>query len=461
MEIKPFEEVDISPTKVASLSLLYGKYLKTENKQLAILEEDENGAMSLRWLCTFFEVTKVFRQVDTNEYAYEFEVSGLLKTVSTRISKSTITRRNFSELSRIGMNMDERHITEIMEYIFVSEVNAKLITESSFVGWKQNHFFGRNTDNWNYTGSLLLKKSKNYDYEKLAELLKEAYALQFSLVVGASTCLQGYLGQKIPLSTPIIHFWGNTSQGKTTALQFAVSVWGKPVPENGMLSTWNATENFLMNNRLANNFALPVALDESSICKFDLTSAIYNISQGINRQRLNKDVTPVNTRQWLTQILSTGEMGLLEQTLNNNGLKARAFEFQIPVTLNAEHSNRVKTFVHSNFGHIGEALIKLLEDSDFEDVLEVFTENRKQILDEIKHKTPITDRIADYYSLWMTTAQILQEYLEVPVQPDEIKKILLNHHKELFKTFDTGQALYNTICSYVITHRLAFPERLF
>ncbi len=457
--LKKFSETSVNPEKLDSQKILYNQYYY-ENNYLFYISADESGELTLIWLSNYLSLLKVIENEDTGVFKYELELTTATGKRTITVDKLKITTRRLDTLTANGFTFDEDKTYLIVQYLLLSEDSAEKVLEYSFIGFRDNKFWGYQEDERNHVGNLRLESSDDYDENRLNELLKDSPNLQFALIVGASTGILGYLGQKLPLTTNIVHFWGDTSKGKTTALLTSISVWGKPTTESGLLSTWNQTENSLMSNKLANNYIAPVALDESSLCKYDLSSAIYNISQGINRQRLKKDATPATTAKWLTTVVSSGESPLLEHTNHNNGLKVRCFDFNLQITKSAEHANDVKDFVLQNYGLIGEELILNLEKFEFSEVEEYFKEKRLEILKAIpkSERLPITDRIADTYAIWLLTVDFLQQ-LDINIDYEKIFKIVINHHKQLERTFDLATTVHNVIMSRVAEKRDFYPDR--
>lgn len=236
------------------------------------------------------------------------------------------------------------------------------------------------------------------------------------------------------------------------------SVWGKPTVETGLFSTWNQTELSLM-NLLANNHGVTIALDESSICRFDMTSTLYNLSQGINRQRLQKNLQQQPTKEWLTTILSIGESSLLEHTNNNTGLKVRAIEFNEPVTLSAEQANKCKTFFLNNYGHTGREIVELIDDFEPQSIIDTFYEERAKFLESVEEndKSPLTERLADNFAILLLTAQMLK-MLEYEINYKAIFKILLKKNREISKGYDIGRNVLNAILDRIVSKRSLYPD---
>lgn len=456
---REFENIPIIIENLESSNKLYNQYYK-EHGFLYYIDIDEDGNSVLLWLCRFLTLLKMIENEDTGNFQYLLEMETAVGMRQCTTDKQTVTMRRFDKLTAKGFTYNEEHTDLIIKYLLLVENDAEKIMQYTYLGFRDNHFWGYPEAGREYIGNLKLECSSEYSKNELNELLEDAPNLQFALTVGASTAVLGYLGQEMPLTTNIVHFWGDTSVGKTTALLTAISVWGKPTIESGLFSTHNQTENSLMSARLANNHSAVVALDESSLCRYDLSSMIYNISQGVNRQRLKKDTTPVSTAKWLTTVISSGESPLLEHTNQNGGLKVRCFDFHLQITKSAEHANAVKSFVLSNYGHIGREIVTNLEESEFSEIKEMFKEKRTEVLEAIPESEylPITDRITDSYAIWLLTADFLNE-LGIAVQREEILQILLHHHKELGKNYNISDKIYNIILSRVASKKPLYPRR--
>ncbi len=103
-----------------------------------------------------------------------------------------------------------------------------------------------------------------------------------------------------------IHLIGKSSNGKTTALQVAASVWGGP----GYVRAWRATANGLEATAAALNDSLLV-LDEISECDpREIGSIIYALANGQGKQRAKRNGGSRDSFRWRTIVLSSGERTL-------------------------------------------------------------------------------------------------------------------------------------------------------
>ena len=103
-----------------------------------------------------------------------------------------------------------------------------------------------------------------------------------------------------------IHLVGKSSNGKTTALQVAASVWGG----HGYVRTWRATANGLEATAAALNDSLLV-LDEISECDpREIRTIIYALANGHGKQRAQRTGGVRESARWRTIVLSSGERTL-------------------------------------------------------------------------------------------------------------------------------------------------------
>lgn len=127
------------------------------------------------------------------------------------------------------------------------------------------------------------------------------------LVFAASLAFAG------PLLTPLreegggFHLRGDSSKGKTTALQVAASVWGAPIGADPFVRQWRATANALETTAAGHNDCL-LPLDEiAQADPRDIGEAAYMLANGQGKDRMRDRGGLRRTATWRTLFLSTGE----------------------------------------------------------------------------------------------------------------------------------------------------------
>lgn len=148
-----------------------------------------------------------------------------------------------------------------------------------------------------------------------------AYAVGNPRLMFALAC--AFAGPLLDLVRPDggggFNLMGASSRGKSTCLECAASVWGRPDP----LPTWRATSSGLEGIAGARNDGF-LALDEMSQADpKEVATSAYMLANGSPKARAQKDGSARPMRQWRLVFLSTGEQGL-EDKLVEEGKHARA-----------------------------------------------------------------------------------------------------------------------------------------
>ncbi|MDQ9008641.1 DUF927 domain-containing protein [Acinetobacter gerneri] len=141
------------------------------------------------------------------------------------------------------------------------------------------------------------------------------------LVVALSSAFSGQLLTPLEQQTGAgVHFKGQSSKGKTTALYVGCSVWGKP---SNYCKTWKSTGNALEHTAYIHNDGF-LALDEIGEVANpkELGNIAYMLANGKGKARLTKEIKAKPSYTWKVIFLSTGEKSLKE-IMQENGQKAK------------------------------------------------------------------------------------------------------------------------------------------
>ena len=145
--------------------------------------------------------------------------------------------------------------------------------------------------------------------------------LRFSI----ATALAGTLLDIGGFESGCFHFFGKSSEGKTTCLRVAASVWGSGA-DGGYVRTWRATANGL-EAALAGASDTCLPLDEvGQVDGRELGQALYMATGGVGKQRMRRDATLKALPRWRVLVLSSGELPI-ETKLNEDakhGARAHA-----------------------------------------------------------------------------------------------------------------------------------------
>jgi len=162
------------------------------------------------------------------------------------------------------------------------------------------------------------------------------------------------------------HFYGRTSQGKTTMLQAASSVWGNgcdPAMAGGAdayIQRWNATKNGL--EGMASSFNdLPLIIDEIGEGEeSNFGRIIYQLMSGTGKQRANRTGGMRQRRAWRILLLSNGELPVSDFIPNaRGGQLVRLIDIQAKdMFRDRADADRMKHGCAENYGLAGPAFIE-------------------------------------------------------------------------------------------------------
>ncbi|MBV0932031.1 DUF927 domain-containing protein [Marinobacterium weihaiense] len=173
------------------------------------------------------------------------------------------------------------------------------------------------------------------------------------------------------------HIWGETSHGKSTALQVAASCWGNgadPQKFGGgecYINRWNATDNALEAKCEMHN-DLPMIVDE--IGENDskaFGSTIYKIFSGTGRDRSQVCGGLRDSKSWRVSVLSAGEIAVADFIQQGGGKVkggqlVRLIDIDVakapPITRDAEESNTLKQHCADHYGMAGPELLERVSD---------------------------------------------------------------------------------------------------
>lgn len=169
-----------------------------------------------------------------------------------------------------------------------------------------------------------------------------------------------------------VHLIGDSSTGKTTAIDAACSVWGGA----NLKRSWRTTSNGLEGVATLFNDAF-LALDEISECDpKEVGALVYMLSNGRGKQRAARSGLARPVARWRSSVLSTGERSI-ETTMAEGGYRTKAGQavrlLDIPVQrkhgawdelhghINGPaFSNAIKRQALANHGHAGRGFVEHL-----------------------------------------------------------------------------------------------------
>ena len=452
-----FEQKKIS---VDEFNLLWNESTAPIIKQkecIAILFRNNNGCY-LYGIASTFEILECLQD-------YESKVMSIIikfNNVNIEIPRQYFTSKGLKSLANYGIDIDEKYAIQLSKY-YLSIINGmELHITNAPLGFVDNNnqilFYGYHSKS---SPELKKKATKGY-VSQLNALIEKAVGCQFGLVCGVSSMMLAVLSKKcnLPLSSFIIHVYGESSTGKTTWLNLASSVYTKP-DDPIIKGSWNATNNSILKS-LDNRFGVIKAIDESSINQTDYSKLLYSISENTGRERLTSSCKAAKQSRFLTTVLSTGEESMLDYKINRNrGLLVRVFEFcQIKITNSAEHADVINAFVNQQYGYIGKKLSELLIQYETSELISLYDESKKDIAEKIHDRNQLSERLIDTYAILVMSATLLKK-LKFEISINEIANLLINNYNESVKANDPVEDAYFSLSNYIAKNELTDNTKLF
>ncbi len=175
-----------------------------------------------------------------------------------------------------------------------------------------------------------------------------------------------------------IHWVGDSSCGKSTAVEIAASVWGGP----DFVRSWSATANGLEGVATKRNDTCLILDEIDEASPYEIGKIAYMLANGQGKQRAGRVGNARSIKRWRLITLSTGER-TMSSIMNQIGKKTNAGQLVRLISIPAkfEHgclsnlhgfesgralADHLKTVRANHYGHLGPAFIKKLLDEDID-----------------------------------------------------------------------------------------------
>ncbi|MFV5426691.1 DUF927 domain-containing protein [Acinetobacter towneri] len=236
----------------------------------------------------------------------------LLQTDGTELRKTLVDMG-------LMISTDKYAKTRFLEFLATLPVE-KLAKKVSRVGWYENqyitpsHIFGENLRNemiiYEYhdpLSSQCCNKGTLEEWQIYISKLSESHKY---LVLAICVAFSGQILELLSHKGGGVHFKGQSSKGKSTALNIASSIWSDP---EKYYRTWRNTSNALEKTACSHNDGL-ITLDEIGEYPFpkELGTISYMLVNGMGKTRMTKEAELQETSQWKLVFISSGEKTMNE-----------------------------------------------------------------------------------------------------------------------------------------------------
>ena len=288
-------------------------------------------------------------------------------------------------------------------------------------------------ENYDYAGDVDIKTSgRAKNWASMYNKWVSGHAkLELVVAIALTAPVIYRINQFQPIGNFLVSFIGESSTGKTTALQLALSIYGKPTRGNGgLMDTLHGTVNAITNSiRKKNGFLNGFDEATGTLLKSGKASEIWNnmiydFSTGEDKKRMRSDLSMNERSCCYSTTIFTSELSIIE-SLNNSieGQAVRLLEIEGDFTDTPEQSNEIKKLSLANYGWIAGYFVRRLEKLDDDDLRELYEACKKRLADKTSVDSRYRTRILETLAVVLVAAKIVNKVVykgkPMPIEIDE------------------------------------------
>lgn len=422
---------------------IYGRYVVDGDSLYYI--DDLNNPHSKSYVAKLTYIEQILYRIDVEPVEIDLVLRYWYHSSYNRI---TITRDqlNPSELIKLmknGLDVQHHNVRRVASFLSIQEDDAPKVNAHMSLGWmekdgkmlfKHNEILPKGIISSSYEGKFKLQKGTLDGWLEVIDQEVLGHApLEFAMVAGMAAPIVSLLARDADSEVLVLHAYGDSSQGKTTAARLFVSGFGRPSrKDGGTILSWKATQNSLM-GQLADIHGVPLGIDEASANKMaDFSEVIYELAEGKLKGRMNKDSSLKAEKTWSGALFSTAEHSLIMKSVQNTGLLVRLQEFgNVTWTKDAANANALKKGLMNHYGVAGPEFVSFTQKVGKEQLQKLVAKQTAILLKEMESVDGPAQRLADRYALILTTALLMNKCFNIKLDVKEIKNFLLQQFDEV------------------------------
>lgn len=229
------------------------------------------------------------------------------------------------ELLHQGLTFDHKHRKKLIHYIMSSKPNRKILAACS-VGWHESTFVLPNQIIGSNDVVFQTEIAGESDFSALGTLQewKDNIGVycqdNIPLMISISANLAGPLLKSVNRQQGgAIHWVGDSSTGKSTAIEIGATVWGSPE----FIRSWCTTANGFEGVAAARNDTCIVLDEINEASPHEIGKIVYSIVNGQGKQRANRVGSARRIQRWRVMAISSGEK-TLESIMKEAGKQVNA-----------------------------------------------------------------------------------------------------------------------------------------
>ena len=390
------------------------------------------------------------------------------KEVLCQFERKNLTETGIMQLLGKGVQVTKKTAGVLITSILNQEPDAPSEIRHTELGFghfdEKQVFFGYSAIGIesNYNGNLLIQPTGSFDaWKEMVRTEVLGTDLETIVAIAAAAPVIDFLKEEIHTGNLIASLVAESSTGKTTAGCLAVSLGSKcSFAGDSMVSTFADSKNSLMHSIFS---SYPMLIDEGSLIRYNPTSLIYELAEGKEKGRLNKELEKAASRTFSTAIFMTSEKSILTLCDENSGLYVRCLEFENVVwTSSAESADKIKKVCERNFGFIVPLIAEYLLTADRDELIKRYWKYQQKIVEHVRtggKNTPLTERVSKNVAMILLAADIFVEVTEIKLNVSHICTFVLeNSLLSEGKTLDIGQRTLEYLRQYIAVNDFKFVK---
>lgn len=346
------------------------------------------------------------------------------------LHRNMMTEQGILALTEYGAQVDKKSAPTLLKCIENEEMKAPVTYEHSSLGFSQ------------YENQLIFKGDKAIN-------IKSNY-------VGESDIIH----DEYPTDNILLSLVGDSSSGKTTALNLAVSVGGSPaLSGRSLMLSFIDTELSIVHKICS---AFPAGIDEfTAIGNQGIKKLLYTLANGSERSRMNKNLKLNETKEFHTTIFMSSEYSILSSAGTYEGLIARVLEFSnIEWTTSGASADEIKKVCLSNYGWAVPKMAKYLLEVDKQDLIRLCEEYTELFLEKQESENGVIIRVSKKIGLILATAHIAEDIYGFEFDLERMICFFNKNIKMNPEDYDNALKAYEAVISYVVERPMEFGENL-
>lgn len=401
------------------------------------------------------------------ELAYQFQ-KGITKM---RILHSQIQPSKIGSLGNKGILLNQNKTKDLSNALALLGSELKVTQLSNQLGFveidDELHFRGvaeKDLLTSELGAAFNLEKKGTLSSELLSvkTLIRGGSELELVYSLGFTSIVNCYLRKQLGIDTlQVLYFlMGDSSSGKTTALQAALSPFGCPDPRalGSFVQTFSSTDNALI-KQISNFSGYTLGVDDLGAAKEkSKNNFCYILANGREKSRSNSDGSLISGSGFEASVIGTGEISIREALSSHGGLQLRCVEFNgLTYTKSQRHSEEVKAAFLKNYGHMSSEFAKKLISMDVGELKNLFEESVSLFSTSCEvTQTNKLQRYSRQLAVILLTVKLLNQFFDLQFDEKKITEYLLDNLKETAEFLDYAQVAFGKLVSWILEHENQF-----